>query len=100
MPVGGGEEEAVIESLPSSDTNWDLTPRGIYFVDRHEASTSSEHWVVSLLDLDQLEVTEVTRLPYAPRLAGPALSVSSDGRWILTSQEQEESDLILAEGFR
>lgn len=100
MPVAGGEEEVVIGSLPSSDTNWEVTPRGIYFVDRHEASTEGEHWVVALFDLGRREATDVASLPYPPRLAGPALSVSSDGRWILTSQEQEESDLILAENFR
>jgi serine/threonine protein kinase/Tol biopolymer transport system component len=100
IPVDGGDEEVVIESVPSSDTNWDVTPQGIYFVDRHETSTAGEHWVVMLFDLDRRRAREVMRLRYPPRLNGPALSVSSDGRWILASQMQEESDLMLAENFR
>jgi Tol biopolymer transport system component len=100
IPVEGGDEEVVIESVASSDTNWDVTTEGIYFVDRHEASTSQAHWVVNFLRFDQRRSREVATLRYPPRLDGPALSVSSDGRWILVSQMQEESDLMLVENFR
>jgi hypothetical protein len=100
IPVEGGDEEVVIESVPSSDTNWDVTAEGIYFVDRHEASTPQEHWVVNLFRFDRRRISEVATLRYPPRLDGPALSVSSDGRWVLVSQMQEESDLMLVENFR
>ena len=36
----------------------------------------------------------------SPFLWGPAFSVSSDGRWILSTQGQGGSDLMLVEGFR
>jgi Tol biopolymer transport system component len=100
VPVAGGDEEMVIESLLSSDTNWDVTAEGIYFVDRPDTPASREEWVVKLLSFDARRVTEVARLEHAPRLMGPAFSVSSDGRWVLVSQLKEESDLMLVENFR
>jgi Tol biopolymer transport system component len=101
LPVRGGDEEVVIESLSSSDTNWDVTAEGIYFVDRGaEESPSEERWVVRFFDFARRRVSDVSTLRYPPRLAGPALSVSSGGRWLLVSQLQEECDLMLVENFR
>ena len=99
IPVDGGNEEVVIASVPSSDTNWDVAADGIYFVDRTEDSGAPQQWVLRLFGFDG-RVRELSRLRYPPRLAGPALSVSSDGRWALVSQQDEESDLMLVEGFR
>jgi hypothetical protein len=45
-------------------------------------------------------VSEVGRLGHAPYLDGPAFSVSSDGRWVLSGQLQGESDLMLVDDFR
>ena len=98
--VDGGNEEVVVESLLSSDTNWEVTAEGIYFVDRPRGSVSPGPWVVHFLNFDQRRVNEVSTLRYPPRLAGPALGVSSDGRWMLVSQLQAESDLMLVENFR
>jgi Tol biopolymer transport system component len=100
VPVGGGDEEEVIESLHSSDTNWDVTDEGIYFVDRRNATSSRVEWIVNLLRLDPRRVSEVMRLKHAPRLAGPAFTVSPDGRRALVSQMTQESDLMLVESFR
>jgi Tol biopolymer transport system component len=101
VPVRGGEEEVVVESVLSSDTNWDVATEGIYFVDRRAGtSPSTERWGVRFFSLKEHRVSDVATLRYAPRLAGPALSVSSNGRWILVSQQQEESDLMLVENFR
>ena len=36
----------------------------------------------------------------APFLGGPAISVSADGRWMLSTQSEGESDLMLVETFR
>jgi Tol biopolymer transport system component len=100
VPVEGGDEEMVVESLLSSDTNWDVAADGIYFVDRLDTPASRDAWVVKFLSFDPRAVTEVARLKHAPRLMGPAFSVSSDGRWVLVSQLKEESDLMLVENFR
>jgi Tol biopolymer transport system component len=99
VPVDGGDEEVVIESLDSSLANWDVTAEGIYFVDR-DPTAAGERWVVNLLDFDQRRVTQVAELRHPPFLNGPALDVSSDGRWILSTQVQEEADLMLVENFR
>jgi hypothetical protein len=61
---------------------------------------SGQHWVVNFLDFESRRVTQVAQLRHPPFLNGPALDVSSDGRWILSTQVQEESDLMLVEDFR
>jgi Tol biopolymer transport system component len=98
-PVDGGEEEVVVEGFRSSHGNWDLTAEGIYFVDE-EPSSSGTSWVVRFQGFDRRPATDVARLRHAPFLGGPALSVSSDGRWMLSAQSQGESDLMLVEDFR
>jgi hypothetical protein len=42
----------------------------------------------------------VARLRHPHFLGGPAVSVSPDGRWMLSTQSQGESDLMLVEAFR
>jgi Tol biopolymer transport system component len=99
IPVEGGDEEVVIERFRSSHGNWDLTAKGLYFVDE-EHSSSGTSWVVRLQEFDRRHATEVARLRHPPFLGGPAVSVSSDGRWMLSTQRREESDLMLVENFR
>ena len=48
--------------------------------------------------LDQLTPAGELTPPQAP--FGPGLSVSADGRWLRSTQERDESDLMLAEPFR
>jgi Tol biopolymer transport system component/tRNA A-37 threonylcarbamoyl transferase component Bud32 len=98
IPVQGGEEEPVIESLDSSHTNWDITAEGIYFIDH--PSDSEALWAVNFLRFDDRSVTQLARLKNKPFLAGPAFSVSSDGRWILSAQIESGADLMLVENFR
>ena len=99
IPVEGGDEEVVVEGFRSSHGNWDLTAKGLYFVDE-EPSSSGTSWVVRFQGFDRRHATEVARLRHPPFLAGPAISVSSDGRWMLSTQSQGESDLMLVETFR
>jgi hypothetical protein len=99
IPVEGGDEEVVIEGFRSSHGNWDLTAKGLYFVDE-EPSSSGPSWVVRFQGFDRHHATEVARLRHPPFLAGPAISVSSDGRWMLSTQSHGESDLMLVETFR
>jgi eukaryotic-like serine/threonine-protein kinase len=99
IPVEGGDEEVVVEGFRSSHGSWDLTAEGLYFVDQ-EPSSSGTSWVVRFQGFDRRHATEVARLRHPPFLAGPAISVSSDGRWMLSTQSQAESDLMLVETFR
>jgi len=99
IPVEGGDEEVVVEGYRSSTTSWDVTAEGLYFVDQ-EPSSSGTSWVVRFQRFDRRHATEVARLQYPPSLGGPAVSVSSDGRWMLSTQSQGESDLMLVESFR
>ena len=99
IPVEGGDEEVVVESFRSTPGSWDLTADGVYFVDQ-TFSGAGMRWVVRFLGFGQRHATEVASLRHPPYLAGPAVSVSSDGRWMLSTQSQGESDLMLVEGFR
>jgi Tol biopolymer transport system component/DNA-binding winged helix-turn-helix (wHTH) protein len=99
IPVEGGDEEVVVEGIRSSHGNWDLTAKGLYFVDE-EPSSSGTSWVVRFQGFDRPHATEVARLRHPPFLGGPAISVSSDGRWMLSTQSHGESDLMLVETFR
>jgi hypothetical protein len=99
VPVEGGDEEVVIEGCRSSLGSWDLTAEGLYFVDQ-ESSSAGTSWVVRFQGFDRRHATEVARLRYPPFLGGPAVTVSSDGRWMLSTQSQGESDLMLVETFR
>jgi Tol biopolymer transport system component len=99
IPVKGGDEEVVIEKYRSSLGSWDLTTEGLYFVDQ-EPSSSGTSWVVRFQGFDRRHATVVAQLRHPPFLGGPAVSVSSDGRWMLSTQSQGESDLMLVESFR
>jgi Tol biopolymer transport system component len=99
VPVEGRDEEVVIDSFRSTHGSWDLTAEGIYFVDQRP-STSGMEWVVRFLAFGQQHATDLARLRHPPYLGGPAVSVSSDGRWMLSTQSQGESDLMLVEAFR
>jgi Tol biopolymer transport system component len=99
VPVESGDEEVVIEGFRSSYSNWDLTAEGLYFVDE-EPSSAGTSWVVRFQGFDRRRATVVARLRHPPFLGGPAVSVSSDGRWMLSTQGYGESDLMLVENFR
>ena len=99
IPVEGGDEEVVLERYRSSHGSWDLTAEGLHFVDQ-EPSSSGTSWVVRVQGFDWRHATVVARLRHPPFLGGPAISVSSDGRWMLSTQGYQESDLMLAEIIR
>ncbi len=99
IPVEGGDEEVVIEGYRSSAVSWDLTAEGLYFVDQ-EPTSSGTSWVVRFQGFDRRHATVVAQLRHPPFLGGPAISVSRDGRWMLSTQSQGESDLMLVENIR
>jgi Tol biopolymer transport system component/DNA-binding winged helix-turn-helix (wHTH) protein len=99
IPVEGGDEEVVVEGYRSSHGSWDLTAEGLYFVDQ-EPSSSGTSWVVRFQGFNRRHATVVARLRHPPVTGGPGVSVSSDGRWMLSTQTQGESDLMMVETFR
>ena len=99
VPVAGGDEEVVVESFRSASGSWDVTAEGIYFVDERP-SPSGEQWVVRFFAFGQRRAKEVALLAHPPFLDGPAVSVSYNGRWMLSTQSQGSSDLMLVEDFR
>jgi Tol biopolymer transport system component len=96
IPVEGGREEAVVESFRSSSGSWDVASDGIYFVDADPSSAGGQ-WILRFQKSGQRRATDVARLRHPPFLGGPAVSVSPDGRFLLSTQGQGGSDLMLAD---
>jgi hypothetical protein len=88
----------VIDSVRSWG-NWDLTAEGIYYIDRRKGQSSPNPWVVRFFDFDDGSTIEIAELNYVPQ-GVPALSVTADGRWLLSAQVQREADIMLVEDFR
>jgi hypothetical protein len=73
------------------------TPRGLYFAARRKEPSTEAKWVLMHLPPHEKAPRELVELPRFPTFGGPGLSVSPDGRWILTGQVDIESDLMLVE---
>lgn len=110
MPVEGGEEVLVSESINVWWPNWDVARDGIYFVDalelinlhwsRMPLFTVGMKWVVRSYNFKNESIVDVGELLYRST-SGPGFGISPDGRWLLSSQhDSEESDLMLVEGFQ
>ena len=52
------------------------------------------------LAFGQRRPTEVARLAHHPFLSGPAIGVSPDGHYLLSTQNTGGSELMLIEGFQ
>ncbi|UCF38165.1 MAG: PD40 domain-containing protein [Acidobacteriota bacterium] len=110
MPVEGGEELLVSESINAWWPNWDLARDGIYFVERQQMLgfhwstrplfTVGMEWIVRSYKFEDQSIGDVGVLQHPPS-SGPGFGISPDGRWLLSSQyDLEESDLLLVENFR
>jgi hypothetical protein len=99
MPAAGGDDESVVESSRSGFDQWELTTRGLYFVDQEHSPTRTR-WVVKFVGFDQTHPKEVVELERPMDFLGPSFSVSPDGRWALGTLERRDADLMMAEGFR
>jgi Tol biopolymer transport system component len=97
VPVEGGEETPLFEPALSGWGNLATTSQGLYFVHRQEQESKEPRWVVMFLPIGEGAPHELVELPRFPTLGGPGLSVSPDGRWILTGQVDIESDLMLVQ---
>jgi len=94
IPVEGGEETQVLESLGDYD-NFVLADHGIYFIPKSDAASGFSIQFFSLV------TGKIRPILKADKPTTYGLSVSPDGRWILYSQlDQAGSDLMLVENFR
>jgi Tol biopolymer transport system component len=94
---GGGPVEPVVERAATA--GFVLAGRGVYFTERGPASDS---WPagIAFLDFANRRTTKIADL--APgTFSGSGLSLSPDGRTLLYTQcDEETDDLVLVEGFR
>jgi Tol biopolymer transport system component len=95
-PVEGGEEIPLARMPRLAYTeSWTATRRGIYYTD-----STSDPPSIGYYDFATERSKRLFRLPKKPT-SGGGLSVSSDGRWLLYTQtDDEQSDIMLAEHFR
>jgi hypothetical protein len=95
VPVEGGEEIQVLESLSSYD-NMAVVHEGIYFIPTQGPAKASSPQLLSFVS-GQIKPIFTLEKP-----AGDGLTVSPDGRWMLYTQidQQWGGDLILVENFR
>ena len=95
VPVEGGEESQVLESLFLGI--YEVVEEGVYFV---PPSTPEDGFSVQFLRFATGAVERVISLERQPPM-GHFMSVSPDGRSILYSQvEDYQSDIMLVENFR
>ncbi len=93
VPVEGGAEEKLIETVGPVGDRWDVFEEGICYLDwPGDLATLRYH------DLASGEVTDLATLDGS---LGDGLSVSPDGEWVLlTKQDAAGTDLMLVENFR
>jgi Tol biopolymer transport system component/DNA-binding winged helix-turn-helix (wHTH) protein len=96
IPVGGGPETIILDSLSPQDSfNWELTARGIFFIQREEIDSPT----LAFYDFAMHRIKPITPLVKYRNYYG--LSVSPDGRWLLYSQlDRFEGDIMLLDNFR
>jgi eukaryotic-like serine/threonine-protein kinase len=93
VPVQGGEETQVVESLRDYST-FAVADEGIYFIPRPDSVAGSSIQFFSFAN------GEIRVLATLEKPAAPGLTVSPDRQWILYSQEDQlGSDLMLVENF-
>ncbi|HSB10445.1 MAG TPA: protein kinase [Blastocatellia bacterium] len=100
VPVEGGEETAVLATHKAGYwIAWTVVEQGIYFLTAEKPA----HPAIEFFSFKTGSVTEVAALskPFRPWTNPEGLSVSTDGRWVLYTQEDRaDMDLMLVENFR
>jgi hypothetical protein len=90
MPVGGGEESRVLESVTAF--NYSVADDGVYFV-----ASSAQGFAIQFLSF----TTNTTRVLAHVGRCDVGFTVSPDRLWLLYTQTNPEgSDLSLVENFR
>jgi dipeptidyl aminopeptidase/acylaminoacyl peptidase len=97
MPVGGGPAERVLENV--SPFRWELTAKGIYFVQMNFSPTGADE--LKLFSLDTGRVSSLGQFPERVSRSWTGFSASPDGRAFITVHDRSRiSDLILLKTFQ
>jgi Tol biopolymer transport system component len=100
VPVGGGEETPVIESLRAGYWSyWAVTGKGIYYLEREDTPERRTKFHLRFFDTVTRRDREVLEVEKRPFNAG--LSLSPDGKSFLYAQvDTSDTDIMLVENFR
>ena len=101
MPASGsGQEEEVIDRLPTGYQNyWSFGKSGIYYIEREELPSGGARYPLRYLDLHSGQNTLITHLTRRPFNSG--LSVSPDEkRFLYTQVDTSEIEIMMVEGFQ
>jgi eukaryotic-like serine/threonine-protein kinase len=97
VPVSGGQETPVLdkEIMPLL---WDLTDRGIYFIDRNARPVAT----ICFYDFGTRHIGSLGPVHSDPRFQvnRDGFSVSPDGKWLLYSGGIFNYDIIMIDNFR
>lgn len=99
VPIDGGEEILIVDAHKAGYWSaWTVVEQGVYFLTAEQLARPA----IEFFSFKTNTVIEVAVLakPFRPWTNPEGLSVSSDGRWILFTQEDRaDMDLMLVENF-
>jgi len=96
VPVEGGDEVPVLDSVAGYLGNWAVTSEGIYYIQPETKNSEA----IEFFSFATRKITSVASLGNV-KVAFAGFTVSPDDQWALyTLVEQESSDLMLVENFR
>src|SRR6185437_5760207 len=94
MPVEGGDPTKVLDGVRGM--LWAVTPKGIFFMTRDGRADS-----INFFRFEDSKMTPIGRLPFRISRFNGGMTVSDDGRWLITTQtNRNDTDLMLIENFR
>jgi len=92
VPKEGGEAQQVLDNINDNE-NYDFVGNEIYFIPKPDAASK---YSIECLDTTTGKIRRIATFDH--RIY--TLTVSPDRRWILWSEEESDSDLMLVENFR
>jgi len=94
-PIQGGEESLILEFPPTGLwMKWALSEDGIYYI-YHQDTLG---YTIEFFSFATSKVTRIAKLGNPGSLF--TLAVSPDQRWLLYSQRESDTDIMLVENFR
>jgi hypothetical protein len=96
VPVSGGSETLVTGAV-GDWWRWDLTDRGIYFIDGNAKPVAT----ICFYDFATRRVSILAPVHKDPRFTTPdGPTVAPDGKWLLYSGGISTSDIMMIDNFR